>query len=52
MKIILENFDYKGRHFNHYEGEFPQVTKFDDSTQERLIDYVVEVLDKIIEGES
>lgn len=52
MKITIENFNYKGHHFNYYEGEFPQVEDFDDLAQERIVDYVVEALDKIIEKES
>lgn len=52
MKIILDNFKYKGRHFDHYECELPQVANLEDVPEDRLTEYICESLNQFIEEES
>lgn len=52
MKIILDNFNYKGHHFDRYEVEWPQVSNLDEVPEERVTEYITESLDKFIEEES
>lgn len=51
MKIILDDFNYKGRHFKHYETEWPNVKTIDDIPEEKIIEYITESLDNFIEEE-
>ena len=51
MKIIIENFNYKGHHINRCEYEFPQVKDVDDVLSERMLSYVSDSLDELIEEE-
>ena len=51
MKIIVEDFKYKGRHFEYFEADWPGVDVADDIPEENIIDYIKESLDDFIEGE-
>ena len=48
MKIILEDFCYKGHKVGRYICELPQVEDFDEIVQERIIGYLVENMDELI----
>ena len=52
MKIILDDFNYKGRHFDHYVCEMPQVKRLEDVPEERITEYICESLDQFLEEES
>lgn len=53
MKIILDNFNYKGKHFDRYECDLPQVTNVDELPEDKIIEYIIENLEEFIkEGES
>lgn len=47
MKIIIENFEYKGTHINRYESDMPQVTKLDEVPLDKLEAYIMESLDEL-----
>lgn len=50
MKVILEDFDYKGIHFDKYEVDFPDLEDlwFDDLALERVPKTVKEKLDDTV----
>lgn len=49
MKIIIDDFNYKGVHFKQYECEMPGVKNLDEIPEERITEYICESLDKFIE---
>lgn len=51
MKIVLDNFNYKGQHFKHYVCEMPNVKNLDDVPEEKITEYVIECLNRFIEEE-
>lgn len=52
MKIMLDNFNYKGRHFDHYETEWPNVKNLDEVPEGKIVEYVTESLDTFLKEES
>lgn len=52
MRIMLENFNYKGHHIERYGFDFPQLKDCDEYVAERLIVYIKESLDEHIKEES
>lgn len=52
MKIIIEDFEYKGHKIGRYICELPQVTKFDEMVQDNIIEYMVESLDELTKEEA
>jgi hypothetical protein len=48
MKLIIENFEYKGIHIDRYESDLPQVTKLDEVPMDKLEVYIKENLDELI----
>lgn len=46
MKVIVDDFNYRGQHFDHCEFDFPQLKDVDDLDEERITDYIKESLDK------
>lgn len=52
MKIILDNFNYRGKHFSHYECDLPQLHDVDETNEERLTEYIKESLDELMKEES
>ena len=46
MKIILDDFYYKGNHFDQFVCNLPQVDIPDETFNERIIDYIKESLDQ------
>ena len=51
MKLILNNINYKGRHFDEVTFELPQVCEFDETFEERIVPYITEQLDMLIKDE-
>lgn len=51
MKITMENFNYKGYRFDRVEFELPQKGDVDEVFKERIMEYVSDSLDEIIEFE-
>lgn len=49
MKVVTENFNYKGHHFERVEFDMPGVKEFDEIVEERIVDYLKETLDVLIE---
>lgn len=49
MRIILDNINYKGRHFNRFEAEFPQLNNLEDIPEGKLMEYICEGLDEYLE---
>lgn len=51
MKVIIDNFNYQGRHFDRFECELPQLTDIDEYpwTEEAIVNYITESLDRAIE---
>lgn len=47
MKVVLEDFVFEGEHIERYVCELPQVNEFDETVQERLIEYIVENLKQL-----
>lgn len=49
MKIILENFNFKGQHHKGFEMNFPQVDNVEDilNNGEKMMDYIEESLSLI-----
>ena len=47
MKVIFEDFVFEGKHIEQYICELPQVKEFDETVQERLIEYIVENLKQL-----
>lgn len=52
MKIVLSDFNYKGRHFDHYECEWPNVKNLDEVPEEKAIEYITESLNEFLKGEN
>lgn len=49
MKIILDDFNYRGHHFERVECEIPQVDELEEGILEDLISrYVIWDLDDVI----
>ena len=48
MKLIIEDFEYKGIHIDRYESDLPQVTKLDEIPADKLEAYIKENLDAVI----
>lgn len=48
MKLIIENFEYKGIHVDHYESDLPQVTDINEVPFDKLEEYIKENLDEVI----
>lgn len=49
MKVILEDFNYKGNHFDRWEAELQQVIDWEDIPEEKLIEYIADSLDAFLE---
>lgn len=49
MKIIIENFNWKGKHIDRYESEMPNVTDLDAIPEGKIEEYISEALDILIE---
>lgn len=47
MKIILDDFNYKGEHFKRYECELPQVDNIKDIPEDKIVGYIMENLDEL-----
>ena len=45
MKIILNNINYKGHHFDRYEVDIPNVTDIDEVSEERIMEEIVNCLE-------
>ena len=52
MKIIIDNFYYKGHHFDCYECDMPNVNNLDEVSEDKITEYVVESLNKFIDEQS
>lgn len=50
--IIIDNFNYKGHHFERFECEMPNVKDIDEIPEEKITEYVIESLDRFIEEET
>ena len=51
MKIIIEDFNYKGHHFKKYECEMPTIKDVNDVPEEKIVEYVCESLDTFLKEE-
>lgn len=51
MKLILKDFNYKGKHLEHYECDLPNVMNIDEIPEGKLKEYVEDSLNNLIEGE-
>lgn len=45
MKIILDNINYKGHHFDRYEVDILNVTDIDEVSEERIMEEIVNCLE-------
>ena len=45
MKVILKDFYYKGKHINEHVCDMPQIKNIEDVPEDRIVDYVLEVLE-------
>ena len=45
MKIILNDFNYKGKHYDHFEMDIPDHVDINEVPAEKITEYVVECLD-------
>ena len=48
MKIILQNINYKGHHFENLEFEFSNIHNFEDIPEGKLMEYIEDMLDTLI----
>lgn len=44
MKIVLKDFEYKGKHLDEVEFEFPQITNVEEVPEEKIKAYIFETL--------
>ena len=51
LTITIDNFNYRGYHFESYKCKMPNVTEIDDIAEERIIEKVKESLDTFIAEE-
>lgn len=51
MKIILDNFNYKGKHFDGVTLEMPNVKNVEDVREDVIIEYIKESLDNLMDEE-
>ena len=51
MRIILDDINYKGRHFKRLECELPNVKNLDEIPEGKLTEYICDSLDQIIKDE-
>ena len=49
MKIILDDFSYRGYYFEHFEFEIPNVENLEDVTEDLLFRHVVWDLEELID---
>ena len=52
MKIILKDFNFKGKHFNEIEIGMPNIKNVEDVPEDKIVDYIVESLNNFLEEES
>lgn len=51
MKIVIEDFNYKGHHIDRCEYEFPQLNDVDEVLSDRMLMYMSDGLDEFIKAE-
>ena len=51
MKIMLEDIVYKGKHFDHWEAEFPQINNVEEIPGDKLMEYIEDSLDNFLKEE-
>ena len=51
MKLILKDFNYKGKHVEGLEVEFPQVKDVEQIFDERLFEYIEDSLNNLLDEE-
>lgn len=42
MRIIIEDFNYNGQHFDRCEYDLPQIKEVDETFKEKIAEYIVE----------
>lgn len=52
MKIILKDFNYKGKHFKELDLEMPNIKNVEDIPEDKIVDYVKESLNNFLEEEA
>ena len=45
MKIILNNINYKERHFDRYEVDIPNVTDVNDVSEKKIMEEIINCLE-------
>ena len=51
MKIILDNFNHKGKHFNGITLDMPNVKNVENIREDVIIEYIKESLDNLMDEE-
>ena len=49
MKIIIEDFNYKGKHYDEVGFELTHVSNIEDIPEDKIVPYVMEGLKNLLE---
>lgn len=51
MTIIIDDFNYKGKHYDRVEFDMPQLDNIEDVPEDKITAYVIEGLENLLKEE-
>lgn len=48
MKVIIDDFNYKGKHYDEVVFEMPQLDNIEDIPEDKIVGYVIEGLENLL----